>query len=604
MGTEPAAAPQAQDEELVQAYIHERFVELFLSQNARAQWSLIGAAAIIYLIWGTQAGGSAALLWLLTVCCFAAWRLHCSEALVRSHGGRHAPGKVALLMGGGGFLMALSVMGFGPMDDLTQAAVSIILLTVATGSVISTAGYRNVFLGYALPTLLPLSLAWATAPREDGTALTHLGVAVLILLFLGFLVSVARQQSQVFEEVCRIRFAERKLNAQLQRALENESEAHRAKTHFLAAASHDLRQPIHSMNVLVAALSMRNLDERAREIANLLGTVNQTFATQLDALLDISRLDAGTVKPVRSLQHLDRLVTEHFHLMEATARSKGLRCSLQVDSAVLVWTDPALLLRIISNLTDNAIKYNRRDGHVRLKVWREDAQACLSVIDTGIGIADAEHQMVFREFYQVGNAERDRSKGLGLGLSIVQRLAALLDVQIGLVSAEGQGTVVTLRMPLAAPASGPSAEGGIASLQPASAGAELTGPWPALHGLQVLVVDDDPQVRQSMQLLLTEVGCQVHVAAGTVQACDIARGQRLDVLLSDLRLQAGDDGLQVLQAVRALQPGLRAALITGETAPEPLRQAQAAGVPVLHKPVTLDVLRTVLVPSPTDPVAA
>jgi len=112
----------------------------------------------------------------------------------------------------------------------------------------------------------------------------------------------------------------------------------------------------------------------------------------------------------------------------------------------------------------------------------------------------------------------------------------------------------------------------------------------------VLVVDDDPQIRQSMDLLLTEVGCQVHVASGTAQACDIARAHPVDVLLSDMRLQAGDDGLQVLQAVRALQPGLRAALITGDTGPDRLRQAQSAGVPLLHKPVTLDTLRGVLEP--------
>jgi len=390
----------------------------------------------------------------------------------------------------------------------------------------------------------------------------------------------------VFEDACRIRFAETRLNAQLKQALENESEAHRAKTQFLAAASHDLRQPIHSMNVLVAALSMRDLDERSREIARLLGTVNETLAAQLDALLDISRLDAGTVTPARSLQQLERLVSEHYKLLGPSATSKGLRCQLALQGSLPVWTDPALLLRIVSNLTDNAIKYNRPGGEVVVRAWREDGQACLAVSDTGIGIVDAEQANVFREFYQVDNVERDRTKGLGLGLSIVQRLAALLQIQVSLQSTAGQGTTVTLRMPLAPEPAG--------SAPAPDADATTSNLRSGLTGLRVLVVDDDAQVRQSMEMLLTEVGCQVHVATGTPQACDIARQQPLDVLLTDLRLQAGDDGLQVLKGVRALQPGLRAVLITGDTAPDRLRQAQSAGVPLLHKPVTLKTLQGVL----------
>jgi signal transduction histidine kinase len=434
--------------------------------------------------------------------------------------------------------------------------------------------------------LLPLALAWSLTSHPSDSPATAAGLGLLIAIFLAFLMSVAKQQYRVFEDACRIRFAETRLNAQLQQALENESEAHRTKTQFLAAASHDLRQPIHSMNVLVAALSMRELDERSREIARLLGTVNQTLAAQLDALLDISRLDAGTVTPARSLQQLERLVSEHFKLLEPGAASKGLRCQLALQGSLPVWTDPALLLRIVSNLTDNAIKYNRPGGEIVVRAWREDGQACLAVSDTGIGIVDAEQAHVFREFYQVDNVERDRTKGLGLGLSIVQRLAALLQIQVSLQSTAGQGTTVTLRMPLAQEPAG--------SVPAADTDASTTSMRSGLKGLRVLVVDDDAQVRQSMEMLLTEVGCQVHVATGTSQACDIARQQPLDVLLTDLRLQAGDDGLQVLKGVRALQPGLRAVLITGDTAPDRLRQAQNAGVPLLHKPVTLMTLQGVL----------
>lgn len=599
MGTQ-ASSTRTEDEQVVKAFIHERFIELFLSQNKRSQLSLMGAALFIFITWSLSSNSPWIVAWLLAVVLFALWRLRWTAGVLQAHGGRHAELKVGLLMAGGGVLMAVSVLGFGGMSDLGHAAVSIILLTVATGSVISTAGYRGVFLAYAAPMLVPLAVGWALSPHDPAEAPIHWGLSVLILIYLAFLVGVAKQQAAVFEDSCRIRFAEKKLNAQLQRALENESEAHRAKTHFLAAASHDLRQPIHSMNVLVAALSMRPLDERGQQITQLLANVNKTLAAQLDALLDISRLDAGTVEVARQLQHLDRLVTEHFHLMENTARERGLRCTLQVDGPAPVWTDPGLLLRVISNLTDNAIKYNRQDGEVRLRVWREGDEACLSVADTGIGIAQAEQPKVFREFYQVDNVERDRTRGLGLGLSIVQRLSALLGLQVRLASTPGQGTEITLRMPLATPVAAPAAPtaphaaaGTPPAALPVPAASEGSDA-PALRGLRVLVVDDDAQVRQSMELLLSEVGCEVHLATGTAQACEIARQHPLDMLLSDMRLLAGDDGLKVLQSVRALQPGLPAVLITGETGPEQLRLAQGAGVPLLHKPVNLAALRSVL----------
>lgn len=590
MRTAPQAGPAEDAEQVVQGYIRERFIDLFLSQSKRAQAGQVVSALLVAFIWFQPTTLWWAVGWVALVLLVTAWRALKTEAFVRSAPGQAATARVAMVLGANGVLMALPLSGFGLMSEIERAALSIILIALVTGSVGTTAGFRNVFLAFGVPMLVPLALAWSLTSHPAESPATALGLGALILVFLAFLVGVAQQQYRVFEDSCRIRFAEKALNTQLQKALENESEAHRAKTQFLTAASHDLRQPIHSMNVLVAALSMRELDERARKITDLLSTVNQTLSAQLDALLDISRLDAGTVKPDRSRQHLDHLVAEHFQLMENGAREKGVNCRLELDGNLSglmpVWTDPTLLQRIVSNLTDNAIKYNRPGGEVRLRLWRDASDACLTVSDTGIGIDSAEQAKVFREFYQVDNVERDRTKGLGLGLSIVQRLSSLLDIQVSLVSTPGQGTEVTLRMPLAPPA------------VPASA-AQPLGATPtreALQGLRVLLVDDDPQVRLSMELLLTEVGCQVHLATGTLQASDIARSQALDVLLTDLRLQAGDDGLQVLQAVRAIQPGLRAALITGDTAPDRLQQAQGAGVPLLHKPVTLDTLRSVLEP--------
>jgi signal transduction histidine kinase/ActR/RegA family two-component response regulator len=514
--------------------------------------------------------------------------------------------------------MALPLLYFDQLTEVRQAAVTMLLIALATGAVASTAGYRRVFLAFAAPMLVPLALAWLAALHPGEDRATVVGVSLLILVYLGFLASVARQQSEAFEASCRVRFAEKALNERLQRALDSESEANRAKTQFLAAASHDLRQPIHSMNVLVAALQMRELEPKAMEIANLLGQVNQMLSTQLDSLLDVSRLDAGAVEVKRSPQRLDRLLAVHHEtLAQGAAAERGLRTTLDAADAVTVDTDPGLLMRVIGNLTDNAMKYNRQGGEVHLRVWREGDMACVSVADTGIGIAASEQAKVFREFYQVDNVERDRTRGLGLGLSIVQRLSSLLGLQLTLASTPGVGTTVTLRLPAlddaapGKPAPSGQALGGTAPARPAAAngarddekgdgqgdeqGETLrTGAHDDLAGLRVLVVDDEAQVRSSMRLLLEQVGCTVFTADGTPQARDIARTQALAAVLSDLRLRAGDDGLQVLRTLRPLQPGALFALITGDTSPERIRQAEQAGVPLLHKPVPLSRLRKLL----------
>jgi CheY-like chemotaxis protein/anti-sigma regulatory factor (Ser/Thr protein kinase) len=280
--------------------------------------------------------------------------------------------------------------------------------------------------------------------------------------------------------------------------------------------------------------------------------------------------------------------------MEPVARSRGLECDLQIDASVTLETDAALLTRVISNLSDNAIKYNRPGGRITLRLWREDAQACLSVADTGIGIDPAEQAKVFREFYQVGNVARDRTKGLGLGLSIVQRLGHLLGLTVELRSAPDEGTTVTLRLPappLSTPGTPSDIQGG---------GAVTDASRARLDGLRLLVVDDEAQVRDSMALLLSELGGTVFTAEGTNEACDIARIHPLDAVLCDMRLRDGDDGLRTIAALRPLAPQATFALITGDTAPERLREAAASGVPLLHKPVPLAALIDLLQPSTHD----
>jgi CheY-like chemotaxis protein len=232
--------------------------------------------------------------------------------------------------------------------------------------------------------------------------------------------------------------------------------------------------------------------------------------------------------------------------------------------------------RLLGNLTNNALKFTHWGG-IDVFVTKKDGLATIDVFDTGIGIASEHQLLIFQEFYQVGNSERDRSNGLGLGLSIVQRLCTLLGIALSLESVPGQGSRFTLRLPLV---EAPRLE------TPAGKGPIRID----LTRLDVLVVDDEMDVRQAMRFVLEELGCRVWLADGVAQARDLAQAQQIDMVISDFRLRSQESGLEAVRQVCALHPQAYALLISGDTAPDRLQQALAAGIPLLHKPVALQEL--------------
>ena len=570
---------------LVQAYIHHRFEETFLSQSRRAQIGMLLGATLIALIWFNRVEPHRpfALLWEGIVLMVAGWRMRCTTDFVRAGSpGVGSMRRIAALLAVNGVLMALPLVDFLRFNATDRASVSIILLTTATASTVTTSGYRSLFLAFAAPMLLPLAAAWMWVGADHADP-GPWGLGALILVFLLFLVSLGRQVNATFEASARYRHGEQQLNEELTRALERADESNRAKTQFLAAASHDLRQPIHAMTVLVAVLMLRDLDSDSAETIKLLDSVNQTLSKQLDSLLDISKLDAGTVTPRLAPCRLDSLLIAHGEAMHGVAADRGIELALRCSERLTTLTDEALLGRVLQNLTDNALKFTPPGGQVTLSLQRAGDDALLAVSDTGIGMAAEEHANVFREFYQVANVERDRTKGLGLGLSIVQRLCGLLGVPLSLASAPSAGTTISLRLPLS------SAEG-----RPAPEAAPTD-----LRDLSVLVIDDEAIIRHSMRALLGQLGCRVQVAESGAQAVDIVAAGGVDAILSDLRLRGGESGIAVLAQLRQMQPQAITAFITGDTAPERLSAAHAVGVPVLIKPVGLPELLKVLRPTKT-----
>jgi signal transduction histidine kinase/CheY-like chemotaxis protein len=469
-----------------------------------------------------------------------------------------------------GIVHGLSLLFFPFLPEFERAIQSMIMVGLCAGAVATNVGYMPVLAGYLVPTLIPLALMWAVSPGVAGAGWIEWSTAILIALFGAILVALGRDAYRLFRESFEIRLEQAALNERLKEALARAEEANRAKTRFLAAASHDLRQPIHTLSLFGAALAMCDLDARTREISQNINLALQGMASQFDALLDISKLDAGVVHANPAPFEPRRLVERLQQEFGPVAEEKGLAFAATCAFDGVIDTDRLLLERIVRNLIDNAIKYTD-SGSVRLDVSQAGAAVIIAIADTGRGIPKAEHARVFEEFYQLDNPERDRARGFGLGLSIVQRLSDLLGIQLEMTSAPGKGTTFRLQLPAAA--------GAAASRNPTEAVAAR------LAGVHVLVVDDESHVRLGMKTLLEGMGCRTTVVEGTSRAVEAAGADRPDVVVADFRLRGDDDGIAAVRSIRALYPELPAILLSGDTAPDRLREAEEAGIALLHKPV-------------------
>jgi signal transduction histidine kinase len=466
--------------------------------------------------------------------------------------------------------------GFFPfLPSVERALVSLWLVAACAASVLSTVGYLPVFLAYLVPVLSPVIAMWALGPGIAEYRWIESATAGLVLMLGGLLVTYAKDSFRLFRESFEIRLQRLDLNRRLEAALLEAERANRAKTRFLASASHDLRQPAHTASLFAAALSMRALDAESREIVQHLNAAVQSLATQLDALLDISKLDAGVVRPSLAPLRLGPLLERMQREFAPLAGAKRIELTVSCPPDAWVATDATLLERVVRNLLDNAVKYTD-SGRVEVRVEPEAGGPVLSISDSGRGIPEAEQARVFDEFYQLGNPERDRAKGLGLGLAIVKRLVSLLQIDMQMTSSPGAGT----RFRLVLPGAGEGAE------RPADAAAAR-----APAALSVLVIDDEAEVRLGMKILLEGMGCRATLAGGTAEALAAARSARPDVVVADLRLRGADNGIEAVRAVRALYPRVPALLVSGDIASDQLREAERAGIVLLHKPVPAETLK-------------
>jgi len=471
--------------------------------------------------------------------------------------------------------------------DTTSLMGSILVIAVLT----AVAGNSMSLLSPVLPIFLALVAAEIAVAVSKVFLLgdpTYNALGLAGLLYIFILMAQAHNSSRAARVAIGLGLENIELMEKLrletsiaQQARAEAEQANTSKSKFLAAASHDLRQPIHAQGLFLDILSRSGLNPQQKQSLDCAIAASQASAEMLNTMLDFSRIEAGVVQPHVVSFHLQPLLNKIEREFARQADAKGLAYRSR-ETALAADSDPALIELILRNLVSNAIRYTdsggllvvcrQLKGHVVLEVW-----------DTGIGIEPAHQSEVFREFHQLGNPERDRRKGLGLGLSIVEGLAHTLGHPLLLSSKPGRGSMFRLTLPLAT---------GVCACN----ALVVTPHKDQLRGVRVLVVDDDEAVRHGTLHLLRDWGCVAEAAESIEEALVLAGQHAPDVVISDYRLRDQRTGLEAIAALRSLLgQSLPALLITGDTAPDRLREALRSNIPLLHKPVSPDQLHLGLV---------
>lgn len=473
---------------------------------------------------------------------------------------------------------------FVPDSPPHQSILVIALYAIANAGMPLLARYRPLLYSYVLLALLPIALRLAT----QGTAV-HLVVAAITVLLVYGLLMFGTELNATLREALLQRYKNSYLVEQLlaqkeqvEIARQRADQANLSKTRFLASASHDLRQPLHALGLFSAALHEKLTDPSTREIVGNISMSVEALENQFNALLDISKLDAGAVQAkfydFRLNDLFDRIRVD----FTSPAEERGLHLHIR-PCRHAVHSDPILVERMLRNFVSNAVRYTQKGG-VLVGCRSRGGRVSIEVWDTGIGIAAEEMDRIWEEFYQVGNQERDRQKGLGLGLATVHRLSALLETRVEVGSRPGRGSVFRFQLPAATMAEPPA----------------LTTPAVPLHssedlkGRFVLAIDDEIGVRESMKVLFTQWGCDILVAESVDEALDrLPDYDRYpDVIIADYRLRQGATGVEAIERVRyELGIDLPAVLVTGTAAPDSLADIKGSGLKILYKPVSATQLR-------------
>lgn len=567
-------------------YREKRVLETLYQNLKVSMLGVMGTSAFTAAALWNQVDGIAALCWVTFIWVVCIFRLLSLFSYKRTVIGENNQPKWlylfifgAFLNGiGGGFLcfyfFDLGVLGSASVHDYELVFKSILVLLVYVGFVAGNVAcnYCHIWT-YLTGTASATTLVLFGFLFADGES--ALILAVLIVIFFLVMLSFAYNLNKHFEENVGWLYEKDKTVNDLEKKTLEAEKAVKAKANFFASASHDLRQPLHALVLFQDVLRKRIEDPKSLEIMDRISNSTSSLNSLLHSMLDISKLEASTVddNPIKfNLRaNLENLRVEY----EARSKEKGLGFIFRVPSNINTVLDPVLFDRVVRNLVDNAIKYTN-EGHVSIVVKKDVSldRYVLTISDTGLGIPADKLSEVFSEFSQLGNPERDRQKGLGLGLAIVDRLCALMGIEIQLESVFAQSTNVYLTLPKVIENEsdtlvGKNTKASVNKIEP-----------------KVLLVDDDEEVLDATVLLLESKGTKVVVAKSAADALVVSTYEKIYCIVSDYRLEGDWNGLSLIEKIRE-NSGLNvpAILITGCINSELLVVAEKSAVTVLEKPV-------------------
>ena len=360
----------------------------------------------------------------------------------------------------------------------------------------------------------------------------------------------------------------------LQNAKSDAERANKAKSVFLASASHDLRQPLNAMQMYIAALQSKVKDKEILRIIEDINSVSISTARLLNALLDVSELEVGAIKPRHEIFSVNNILISIFQSFLPLAKDKELDFRI-VPSSLYVESDPALLERILGNFMSNAIRYTDK-GSVLIGCRRKGSEVSIEVWDTGCGISDDQMSLIYEDFYQVENKERDRGKGLGLGLALAKRLSDSLDHKIDSKSSLGRGSCFSVRVDLAENKADTNQD-------------EIFMNIMNLSGINILLIEDDIDVLKATKQLLESWGCNVKTARNKDEVMNLIKEdpyKNPDIILADNRLPGDASGIDITYLIQEkLQTSIPCVIMTGDVERSHVQGIIYQGFPVLLKPI-------------------
>jgi len=537
-------------------------------QACTAPFAIFAASLVVaYIIW-KEAGVTTAWFWAVAVNVlpFArrAWVISgLSAERVESEPKRVLDTHVVFMLGSGFVTASATPLFFNDLTVHGEALLTMVMVCWSAGAVATTGVYAPAFMVFAIPVLLILSGHWLVYGFLEKTDLEHAVIGVLILLFGWILLGFARSYQNLVRDSIAYR-------------LEIDA-AHKATSEFLAHASHDLRHPVQILLNNATRLSEADGIEHVRHRVEGILECALSLASLFGSILELYKLEAEPGESARQRFDIKKLIEEIEAEQRPVARQKGIEFTASPVSAAVL-TDPIKLGRLVRNLVNNAIKFTDH-GRVTLAAERTEGEIRIVVRDTGPGIPEDKHEAIFQRFYQLHNAQRDGTKGFGLGLAIVRQIADQLGILVDVESTLGQGTAFIVRLPRL-----PDNETCHSAPVPREQRSELL-----LEGRHILLLENDRRLRESYVDVMSAWRCRVTAAASLSEVRSLLEASEnpVSVIVADFHLDSGCNGVDSIRALREREDmrDVPALIVSGDTSSATQAIVRAAGMKFLYKGV-------------------